>query len=726
MEGHWHGLHELPGGEVDSSGRAVNLLLIGELTAATLQGCRGCRDRLLDSACRDAVVVVRLVETACLLALRMRDGDLAPHMHQDDHTGPGAAEFRTLAALLHAGGDIHDACTEMTDDQRRTVAATALEYIAGDLLVANVEDGIGSGQSLPEAMVATASLMTTWWAQTAPRHAERLRRRWESAEASSGQADPDAARLAGGDALSLFLGAVLHAQGVRQEITGATLPDLRYADTLPTLSDPADCARVIAEFAWPLGVTEHVSRLRQALRAEGNDDLLSLLAVSARQVVGAHFAYCSDGRKYHRCTLADVAGFLTAPHDAPHWEAQLPPSQRTAHLPSIGFSVEPPVGGPPAGTSADHRWLFPPGRIVLRRFDADVERWNDIQSEDSSLGTPRYESAAGLEVLACSWCAATDHFLAEGAWGDPLLLHCSCGTSTTWPATAAAPEFGVRLLQHLILAEADAAYPARRVDHLLRAYLREAEESAARAWYNGPSTEQMRIAEATDPADTDLAAALAATLAPRLPDRHPGGDFELLLVRSVLALADPAAVDSADGRALAETIRAVLVHLRTQSKRFEPSRRLVIDYLTGWQREGGPEAWQAAWQQTLALVGARVGHASNRHGALRDGCAAVTVALYVLAREQGTRPEEVSVEELREFAARPEGEDGDGVLARWEQRLTALGHHPGSVDDPVARLWQHLRTESSGARSTGAGSPGPALLAGLDTVFDAHSFYLPL
>lgn len=78
MEGHWHGLHELPGGEVDSSGREVNLLLIGELTAATLQGCRGCRDRLLDSACRDAVVVVRLVETACLLALRMRDGDLAP------------------------------------------------------------------------------------------------------------------------------------------------------------------------------------------------------------------------------------------------------------------------------------------------------------------------------------------------------------------------------------------------------------------------------------------------------------------------------------------------------------------------------------------------------------------------------------------------------------------------------------------------------------------------
>ncbi|WP_329486701.1 aldolase/citrate lyase family protein [Kitasatospora sp. NBC_01246] len=713
VDRHWHGLQELPGGETDSFGRPVDLLMIGELAAATVQGCAECRDRLLDAACQDAVAVVRLVETACLIALRVSGGDLPSHMLQDDHGGPGTPEFRELATILRAGRDIHGACEAMTDDRRRAVADSALECLAGFLLVANEEDGIGGGQSLPEASVATAALMAYWWAQAVPRHAERLRLRWEQIQERAAGNQDDVAVPGWDDAVSLLLGASLHQQGVRQDITGDTLPSLCYPEVLSVLADPVECDRLIAEFAFPLGATGYAAGLRRVLLVDEHEpDPLVVLVEAARQIVGAHHAYCCDGNGRHSCTLAHIADILAVPDDAADVDV-LASRRRTMFLRDIGYRVEPSVEGPPPSTDPGHRWQFALGRIVLRRFDADAERWNEIQADDSSLATPRYEPSTGLEILACSWCGATDDFLAEGVWGDPLTLHCSCGTTTTSPDGPSGLA-GRQLFQHLVLTEVDPAYPARRAERLLNACLHDQEEQASRPWYDGPSHAEVRIAEGADPAAGDLAEALFAALAPRLPARHPGYETELLLVQSALVLADPAAAGSADGLRLADAVRTLLTRLRTQSDKFAPRRRPVIDYLSDWQREGGPGTWQAAWQRTIQLVGSRVGKYANRDGNLRDGCAAVTVALYILADEQSTQPDQVGIEQLREFAALRDGEDVGSVPPRWEQRLAALGHDLADANDPVARLWQHLRTELP---ARGDDVPGPALLAGLDTLF---------
>lgn len=406
-----------------------------------------------------------------------------------------------------------------------------------------------------------------------------------------------------------------------------------------------------------------------------------------------------------------------------------PGEGRRVVLPRIGYHEDRPTENAPEGYPDDHIWHINVDRILLTRWDAGIARWNENISEDSSIsGTPPYDDETGLEQLeqfACPACKNQESFLVEGRWGDPLTLHCSCGVTIMSPVDADPDDLGHRLLKRLILCEADPAYAARRLmPPLAELQEREQNRRSSRS-YLGPEADTVALAEAVDLEQDDLAQALAAVLRPRLPERHGGNALTLTLLEITFALSTPVVRDSDDGRRLAEATRAFLADLKQESDRWAPSRQPVPDRLQQWRDEGGPQLWQDAWERTVEVAGRRFEQYQVRDGRLSNGCAALTLALYLLARERETGVEQISRDEVLALME-PECPDATADAAsetvrRWASRLQALGHDLDAGDDPVARMWRHLRIDVH--VDSYSDERQPALLVGLTAVVGPGSFH---
>ncbi|MFE2426916.1 hypothetical protein ACFXJ5_09205 [Streptomyces sp. NPDC059373] len=360
-----------------------------------------------------------------------------------------------------------------------------------------------------------------------------------------------------------------------------------------------------------------------------------------------------------------------------------------------GYREGEPIEGAPTGYPEDHRWQIGVDSIVLERYDADAERHNMVIMDDSSASVTDYKHVSGMEAFTCPSCGNFRSFVAEGRWGDPLTLHCSCGATVTTPAEHTrfpSADWGRHLLQRLILCAADPAYEARRLHQQVVAYQAEEEKRRATDWYRGPDDHDVAVVASIDPTADDLRQALTSTLQPKLPKRHSGNQLTLLLVQVAHALGTPTVGDSDDGRLLAGTVRALLTDLQEEAARYALTRRPLMDHLRAWQAEGGSAEWQAAWDRTLDLVKAQFKDCRVRDEIFSNGAAALTTALYIIAREEGIAPAQVPMASVREMADPRPGEQTVDIPQRWEARLQALGHDLDDPSDPVATAWRHLRT----------------------------------
>ncbi|MEU3402934.1 hypothetical protein ABZ766_03130 [Streptomyces sp. NPDC006670] len=120
-----------------------------------------------------------------------------------------------------------------------------------------------------------------------------------------------------------------------------------------------------------------------------------------------------------------------------------------------------------------------------------------------------------------------------------------------------------------------------------------------------------------------------------------------------------------------------------------------------WQGTGGPEEWQAAWDRAREILG-RVWpdgfFAYDRdpdRGELADGAAGLATLLYILARETGAHPRDITRGQVEDLVMRREGETDPDVVRRWEAQLIRLGHDLDDAHDPVAARWRILRTDNS-------------------------------
>ncbi|MFJ1847102.1 hypothetical protein [Streptomyces sp. NPDC088146] len=123
---------------------------------------------------------------------------------------------------------------------------------------------------------------------------------------------------------------------------------------------------------------------------------------------------------------------------------------------------------------------------------------------------------------------------------------------------------------------------------------------------------------------------------------------------------------------------------------------LILSQLREWQGEDGPAEWQAAWARALDLLGPLCqGREMVWDGpVLADGGAALAVAIYIIARESSIAPEQVHRAQIRSLIEQPPGTASTAVRARWETRLSALGHDLNDGADPVAVMWRHLRADN--------------------------------
>ncbi|GAA2255739.1 hypothetical protein GCM10010430_44460 [Kitasatospora cystarginea] len=716
MGTHQHEPVELPGGQSNPGGRAVNQRLLGELTAAAMKDCTGCVDRLVAEAAVDPVCVARLVEVSRLVALRVYRGELPPFMTDDhDMSGPSTAEFRRLVRAVNAAEPLFEECEQMTVAERLTAARTALELLVGYLSIAE-QEGVDTAQTLSQACVAVSSMMISWWRQVTPMADLELSQRWK--ERAFAHRDMGLPR-GGQDAVALLLGGVLHHQALRDDVTIETLGDLVFTRVVPVLRDPVQTSSILSAYTAPPeidDITVPVKRL-----ARGDTDFLTELCLFARYVVTAHAVNCPHGLREsdHECTLAHRAAAING-DTRPQVAAAAPDEGRRVALPvTRGYREDDPVEGAPAGYPEDHVWQINVARILLERWDADVARWNENISEDSSISEPNYDHEVGLEALACPACGSREHFLVEGRWGDPLTLHCRCGVTVMSPVDPGpGSDLGRRLLHRLILCEADPAYAARRLMPPVAEYRDQGERHRTSVYYRGPDDEDIALVSAIDLDTDNFAWALMTALRPKLPERHGGRALTLLLLQVAYALANPIVRDSEDGHRLEDQVRTLVADLKRESDRWAPARQPVLERLQSWQDASGPEAWQAAWARMLEVAGGRFTRYRVGDGSLSDGCAALALALYILSGETGASPDEVHVDEVRDLLPGTTT-DGDTQAAgeiprQWGARLQALGHDPDAENDPVTALLRHLTTE----RPVGilGDRRASALAVGLDSV----------
>ncbi|MFD7013979.1 hypothetical protein [Streptomyces sp. NPDC059928] len=720
MGAHEHGLVKLPGGPTDADGNAVNEQLLGSLMGAAIKGCTQCVDRLLDEAAADTACVVRLVEVTRLTALRMYKGELPTFMTDEDATsGPATPEFTRLVRAITAAESLTEVCERLTPPERRAAAGYAVEQLVALLTFANTT-GIDDTETLSEMCCAVSALLVEWAFTTSQLARWQFTKMWEPYAFGQREAGlPDN----GVHALALLLGAVLHHQARQDQVTVEHLGPLVITRALPALRDPEQAGTILNAFVAPPGnddITVPVKRL-----ARSNSAFLADLCKFARHTITTHMQDCPHGLREtdHECTLAHRSPALNE-GAGPQVAAPTPEAGRRVALPSIGYREDKPVEDAPDGYPADHVWQINTGRILLERWDANIARVNERISDDSSIDAPNYGHETGLETLACPACSSRDAFLAEGRWGDPVTLHCRCGVSMMSSLDADPDDLGRRLLKRLILCAADPAYAARRLMPLLKEFRESEHQVRAARWYRGPDDRDVALLEAIDLSRDDLAEALAGALKPKLPKRHGGRSLVLLLLQVHCALSEPAVRDSADGQSLADAARALVADLKENSDRWAPSRQPVLERLQKWHSEGGPQLWQDAWQRTLDIAGPYFKNYLVRDGRISDGCAGLTLALYLLARETNTSVDQIGVADVHGLIALSPAaattKDPAEVPRWWGARLTALGHDLDADHDPVARLWRHLRTDCptdtySDRRST-------ALALGL-TILEERSVY---
>lgn len=384
-----------------------------------------------------------------------------------------------------------------------------------------------------------------------------------------------------------------------------------------------------------------------------------------------------------------------------------------------GYEEKAPAEGPPPG-GEQRLWTFTVDQITVDRYDRQIDSINMVLADCFELiDTPDYEPTVGVELISCPRCLETEHLKITGRWGDPLTFTCpGCGTTTT--VTGEQTEVAMwawsrHLMSRLILTEAD---PASRARTLLRQitdhHNKERRRREEDVWYQGPEWRDAEIAERTDLTAEDLGQALWHALEIRLPDRHGGRHLERLLVHVVLALTTTAVGDTDDGRRLAAAVRSLLEDVRSEHERMAYTRVPVRDQLNVWRNEGGPEMWQKSWDRTISLVDGPMGGYLMGEGVMAEGAAALTTALYVIARTRTLDPAYVTGEQVLALAAY--GSDPRDVTARWEAHLRALGHDPDSPEeDPVAALWRRLRIDHTPAQPPLLPGPrtGPAVTDGM-------------
>ncbi|MFG3000929.1 hypothetical protein [Streptomyces sp. NPDC048340] len=722
-QAHEHGSVALPGDPVDDDGRAVNQELLGSLMAAAYAACAPCIDRLLGDVADDPVTLGRLVVVARQLALRVYRWELPGHLTDDaDRFGPAAPEFKRLVRAVTAAEPVAEVCEQLTAAGRRAAARDAFETLTGLLAVAQ-EEGLDEQPVLPALCCAYGSLLVDWVFATAPlarREYTDVWRRWAFGR-------PEAKLTGNGQAaLALLLGAVLHHQARQDNVAAPQVEDLVFSRVLPALRDVERAGAVLTAFVAPESkdiaeVTVAVKRL-----ARGDSGFLAELCALAAHTVTMNIKDCPHGLREadHECTLAHRTPALADATRAPVTAPVGAPGRHVA-LPTIGYRTDETTDDAPAGHATDHLWQINVSRILVQRWDADAARWNEAISEDSSISEPNYQHEIGLEALACPACGSREAFLAEGHWDDPLTLHCRCGVTIMSPSASGPDDFGRLLLKRLILTAADPAYTARRLIPPLTHYHERELRARTESWYRGPDGEDVALVGDIDPDEDDLVAALARALKPRLPERHEGRALTLLLLQVHQALAEPTVRDSGDGRALADGVRSLVADLKQESDRWAHTRLLVVDRLKAWQAEGGPQAWQDAWERTLEMACRHFARYRVTNGRISDGCAGLTLALYLLGSRRDSTVADVRIEDVRGLLA-AEGEAGGdpdpgGIPDWWEAQLRAIGHDLDAADDPVARLWRHLRTEHI-ADSLGERLE-PALTLGLDTILGERSFY---
>lgn len=723
MGAHQHGSVELPGEPTDDEGRAVNEQLLAGLMGAALKGSE-CLDEHLDEVAADPACLARLVTVSRLAALRVHHGELPGYItDDDDRFGPSYPELKRLVRAVTAAEPLFDLCEQLTPAERRAAAVGALEVLVGSLYVARAQDGEGEGtETLAEMCCAFGAVMTGWAAEAAPMVEWELTETWKQYMFDQREAG---LKGTGGDAVALLLGALLHHQAREEQLTPLTIRKLVFTRVQPTLNDPERTGEILRTFVAPPQTEVTTAPIKRLARHD--PAFLADLCRFARSTLTLHSRNCPQGLRdaSHECSIGHRLHALSlgdkSPISTP--SAGAAGEGRRVALPSIGYEVDRATEGAPDGYSEDHTWHINVGRILLTRWDAGIARWNENISEDSSIsGTPPYRHEAGLEQFACPACKAQENFLVEGRWGDPFTLHCGCGVTTMSPVDAGQDDLGRLLLKRLILCEADPAYAARRLMPQLAEKRAQEEEQRSYRWYLGPSDDEVELVEAIDLAQEDLAQVLMTTLRPKLPKRHGGNALTLFLLEIAYALATPGVQNSDDGRQLAVATRAFLADMRQESDRWAPSRQPILDRLQLWRDEGGPQVWQDAWERTVELCGHRFERYQVQDGRLSDGCAALTLAFYLLARVRDIGVEQISREEVLTLM-RPDSPDetADETSRRWAERLRALGHDLDAGDEPVARMWRHLRTEVhvhfySDKRR-------PALLAGLDTILGPHSPY---
>ncbi|MFJ3946236.1 hypothetical protein [Streptomyces griseoaurantiacus] len=722
MGAHQHGSVKLPGGPTDDEGREVDEEALGALMSAALQGSE-CIAEHLDEVAADLAGLVRLVTFARLTTLRVYHGELPGYMTDSDGKLPAyAPEFTHLVRAVTAGEPLFELCEQMTPAQRRAAAEDALDALVGHLR--DVE-GLNDSGTLAELCCQIGAVMIGWSSQAAPMGERELTQTWQKYQFGQREAG---LKSTSADAVALLLGAVLHHQARTDEVTTDTIRELAFTRALPVLKDPERAEEILRVFVAPPETEALIAPIKRLARR--NRAFLTDLCNHARHLLALHVENCPYGLREsgHECTvehrLEAISGGSQTLVSTPAPGA--PGEGRRVVLPRIGYREDRPAEGAPEGCPDDHIWHINVDRILLTRWDAEIARWNENISEDSSISSPPpYDNETGLEQFACPACKNQESFLVEGCWGDPITLHCRCGVTIMSPADADPDDLGHRLLKRLILCEADPAYAARRLMPPL-AELQEREQSrrSSRS-YLGPEADTVALAEAVDLEQGDLAQALAAVLRPRLPERHGGNALTLTLLEVVYALSAPVVRDSDDGRRLTESARAFLADLKQESNRWAPSRQPVPDRLQQWRDEGGPQVWQDAWERTIEVAGRRFEQYQVRDGRLSNGCAALTLALYLLAREGEIGVEQISRDEVLTLTA-PGSADATADAAaetadRWGARLQSLGHDLDADDDPVARMWRHLRPEVH--VDSYSDKRQPALLVGLTAVVGPRSYY---
>ncbi|MFF8601873.1 hypothetical protein ACF065_27635 [Streptomyces sp. NPDC015232] len=724
MGAHQHGSVELPrvATDTDSEGRAVNEEALGALMGAVLNSCE-CVAEHLDEVAADAGCLVRLVTFSRLTALRVYRGELPGYMtDDDDRFSASSPELKRLVRAVTAGEPLFELCEQMTPAERRAAAEDALDALMGHLPLV---EGLDETETLAELCCQVGAVVIGWSSQTAPMAERELTGAWQKYQFGQREAG---LRGTGADAVALLLGAVLHHQARTDEVTTDTIRELVFTRALPVLKDPQRTEEILRVFVAPPETDPIIAPIKRLARRD--PAFLTDLCSHARHLLALHVEHCPYGLREsgHECTvghrLEAISGGSQTPVSTPAPGA--PGEGRRVVLPRIGYREDRPTECAPEAYPDDHIWHINVDRILLTRWDAGIAQWNESISEDSSIsGTPPYDHETGLEQFACPACKNQESFLVEGRWGDPLTLHCSCGVTIMSPLDGAPDDLGHCLLQRLILCEADPAYAARRLmPPLAELQEREQNRRSFRS-YLGPEADTVALAEAVDLEQDDLAQALAAVLSPRLPERHGGNALTLFLLEVIYALSAPVVRDSDDGRRLAQAVHAFLADLKQESDRWAPSRQPVPERLQQWRDEGGPQVWQDAWERTVEVAGRRFEQHQVRGGRLSDGCAALTVALYLLAREGEIGVEQISRDEVLALME-PESTDATADAAaettrRWGARLQALGHDLNAGDDPVARMWRHLRTDIH--VDSYSDKRQPALLVGLTAVLGPHSFY---